>query len=47
MRAILTYEDAPEQLYSTARHQIRLDDPDDTLILDRVVRFKASAWPPW
>ena len=36
---MLTYEDAPKTLFSTARHEIRETDPDDTLVLDTVVRF--------
>ncbi len=35
---VLTPDDDPGVLFSTARHQSREDDPDDTLILDRVVR---------
>jgi putative selenate reductase molybdopterin-binding subunit len=37
--AVLTHENVPDTLFSTARHEIRLDDPDDTRILDDVVRF--------
>ncbi|MEP9378816.1 molybdopterin-dependent oxidoreductase [Aquabacter sp. CN5-332] len=37
--AVLTHEDAPSTLFSTARHQIPQDDVDDTRILDHVVRF--------
>ncbi|TSD48218.1 molybdopterin-dependent oxidoreductase [Rhodococcus sp. KBS0724] len=37
--AILTYLDSPDVLFSTARHQDRSDDPDDTRIFDRTVRF--------
>ncbi|MDO9353101.1 MAG: molybdopterin-dependent oxidoreductase, partial [Solirubrobacteraceae bacterium] len=36
---VLTHEDAPDLLFSTARHTNRLEDPDDTLVLDPVVRF--------
>lgn len=39
VRVVLTYADSPEALHSTARHEIREDDADDTLVLDRVVRF--------
>ena len=37
--AILTPEDAPPRLYSSGRHEHDGDDPSDTLVLDRVVRF--------
>jgi CO/xanthine dehydrogenase Mo-binding subunit/aerobic-type carbon monoxide dehydrogenase small subunit (CoxS/CutS family) len=36
---VLTHENVPRTLFSTGRHENRLDDPDDTLILDPVVRF--------
>ncbi|MEU4385217.1 molybdopterin cofactor-binding domain-containing protein [Promicromonospora sp. NPDC023805] len=36
---VLTHHDVPDTLYSTARHENRLDDPDDTRILDPVLRF--------
>ena len=36
---ILTHENASTRRFSTARHEHREDDPDDTLILDPVVRF--------
>ncbi|WP_370248687.1 molybdopterin-dependent oxidoreductase [Nocardioides sp.] len=36
---VLTHHDAPATLFSTARHDSRLDDPDDTRVLDDVVRF--------
>jgi CO/xanthine dehydrogenase Mo-binding subunit/aerobic-type carbon monoxide dehydrogenase small subunit (CoxS/CutS family) len=39
VRAVLTHEDAPPKYFSSARHEIALDDPDDTRVLDRVVRF--------
>ncbi|MGX7681410.1 molybdopterin-dependent oxidoreductase [Jatrophihabitans sp. DSM 45814] len=39
VRLVLTYADAPDHLYSTARHENPKDDPDDTMLLDRVVRF--------
>ena len=36
---VLTYEDAPDRLFSTARHEKDWMDPDDTRVLDNVVRF--------
>jgi putative selenate reductase molybdopterin-binding subunit len=39
LHAVLTYEDAPDLLFSTARHEKAWMDPDDTRILDTVVRF--------
>jgi putative selenate reductase molybdopterin-binding subunit len=39
VRAVLTWEDAPAKLYSSARHEDESGDPDDTAVLDRVVRF--------
>ncbi|WP_292607224.1 molybdopterin cofactor-binding domain-containing protein [Nocardioides sp. REDSEA-S30_B4] len=36
---VLTHRDDPGVLFSTARHDSRLDDPDDTRVLDDVVRF--------
>jgi CO/xanthine dehydrogenase Mo-binding subunit/aerobic-type carbon monoxide dehydrogenase small subunit (CoxS/CutS family) len=36
---VLTWEDAPSVAYSTARHEHIEDDPDDTLLFDRTVRF--------
>ncbi|NQX13514.1 molybdopterin-dependent oxidoreductase [Microbacteriaceae bacterium VKM Ac-2855] len=40
--AVLTSADVPDVLYSTARHESRLDDPDDTRMLDTVVRFRGQ-----
>lgn len=37
--AVLTHRDAPATRFSTGRHENRLDDPDDTRVLDDVVRF--------
>ncbi|MGY1722219.1 molybdopterin-dependent oxidoreductase [Blastococcus sp. SYSU DS0533] len=39
---VLTRADSPDVLYSTARHESRLDDPDDTRLLDDVVRFQGQ-----
>jgi putative selenate reductase molybdopterin-binding subunit len=37
--AVLTYADSPARKFSTARHHNPDDDPYDTLVLDRTVRF--------
>ncbi|UZX04525.1 molybdopterin-dependent oxidoreductase [Arthrobacter sp. CDRTa11] len=37
--AVFTHQDAPAQLFSTAQHELYTDDPDDTRVLDDVVRF--------
>ncbi|GAA3343079.1 molybdopterin-dependent oxidoreductase [Curtobacterium pusillum] len=42
VHAVLTYRDDPGVLFSTGRHESRLDDPDDTLVLDRVLRFRGQ-----
>jgi CO/xanthine dehydrogenase Mo-binding subunit/aerobic-type carbon monoxide dehydrogenase small subunit (CoxS/CutS family) len=39
VRLVLTYRDSPAAAFSTARHDSRLDDPDDTYVLDDTVRF--------
>lgn len=42
VRLVLTHRDVPDVLYSSARHESRLDDPDDTRMLDDVVRFRGQ-----
>jgi CO/xanthine dehydrogenase Mo-binding subunit/aerobic-type carbon monoxide dehydrogenase small subunit (CoxS/CutS family) len=39
VHAVLTHEDAPKTLFSTARHEKDWMDPDDTRVLDDVARF--------
>ena len=40
--AVFTHLDAPAQLFSTAQHELFKDDPDDSRVLDHVVRFKGQ-----
>lgn len=42
VHAVLTWRDDPGVLFSTGRHDSRLDDPDDTRVLDRVLRFRGQ-----
>ncbi len=42
VQLVLTCENVPDVRFSTARHENRLDDPDDTVLLDRVVRFRGQ-----
>ena len=37
--AVLTHEDAPKVGFSTARHEVREIDADDTMVLDTVMRY--------
>jgi len=37
--SVLTYQDSPARKFSTARHHNPDDDPYDTLVFDRTVRF--------
>ena len=39
VHTVLTPADSPPRAFSTARHENPLDDPDDTRVLDDVVRF--------
>jgi putative selenate reductase molybdopterin-binding subunit len=39
VRLVLTHRDSPDVAFSTARHDDRLDDPDDSYVLDATVRF--------
>jgi CO/xanthine dehydrogenase Mo-binding subunit/aerobic-type carbon monoxide dehydrogenase small subunit (CoxS/CutS family) len=39
VHAVLTHDDAPTKLFSTARHEVVQMDPDDTRVLDNIVRF--------
>ncbi|MFI6138403.1 molybdopterin-dependent oxidoreductase [Streptomyces griseus] len=39
VHAVLTHEDAPATLYSSARHEHPTEDPDDTRVLDDTVRY--------
>lgn len=39
VQSVLTHEDAPAARFSTAQHELWTDDPDDTRILDDVVRY--------
>jgi putative selenate reductase molybdopterin-binding subunit len=39
VHAVFTWEDAPAHLYNSGRHEDYRLDPDDTVVLDRIVRF--------
>jgi putative selenate reductase molybdopterin-binding subunit len=39
VHTVLTHEDVPDRLFSTARHEKDWMDPEDTRVLDNVVRF--------
>jgi putative selenate reductase molybdopterin-binding subunit len=42
VRLVLTADNAPAVRYSTGRHENRTDDPDDTLLIDTVMRFRGQ-----
>ncbi|MFC0447911.1 molybdopterin-dependent oxidoreductase [Rhodococcus jostii] len=42
VHAVLTHCDSPDIAFSTARHEFRTDDPDDTYIFDTVLRFRGQ-----
>ncbi|MGV8895736.1 MAG: molybdopterin-dependent oxidoreductase [Rhodoglobus sp.] len=42
VHAVLTYLDSPGVHFSTARHEDRNDDPDDSLVFDTVMRFRGQ-----
>ncbi len=42
VHAVLTHQDSPPTHFSTARHNDYRDDPEDTLVLDPVVRFRGQ-----
>jgi putative selenate reductase molybdopterin-binding subunit len=39
VHSVLSFQDAPDRLFSTARHERAWMDPDDTRVFDEVVRF--------
>ncbi|MEV4633835.1 molybdopterin cofactor-binding domain-containing protein [Rhodococcus coprophilus] len=39
VHTVLCWRDAPEVAYSTARHENREEDPDDTYLFDRTLRY--------
>lgn len=42
VHAVLSSADSPGTLYSSARHENRLDDPDDSLVFDTVMRHRGQ-----
>jgi len=38
VHAVLTHADAPPRYFSTGRHEFYTDDPDDTLVMDPIIR---------
>jgi len=39
---VLTHRDSPDVAFSTARHEFRTDDPDDTYVFDTILRFRGQ-----
>ncbi|ROQ40097.1 CO/xanthine dehydrogenase Mo-binding subunit [Frondihabitans sp. PhB188] len=42
VHVVFTHRDSPATLFSTGRHEDRNDDPDDTLVMDPVIRFRGQ-----
>ena len=42
VHAVLSPADSPSTLFSSARHESRLDDPDDSLVFDTVMRHRGQ-----
>ncbi|MGV9869585.1 molybdopterin-dependent oxidoreductase [Rhodococcus koreensis] len=42
VHAVLTHRDSPGVAFSTARHEFRTDDPDDTYVFDTILRFRGQ-----
>ncbi|GAA4267507.1 molybdopterin-dependent oxidoreductase [Frondihabitans peucedani] len=42
VECVFTHRESPATLFSTGRHENREDDPDDTLVLDPVLRFRGQ-----
>ncbi|MBX0298772.1 molybdopterin-dependent oxidoreductase [Cryobacterium sp. 1639] len=42
VHAVLSHLDSPGTLFSSARHESRLDDPDDSLVFDTVLRHRGQ-----
>ena len=42
VHAVLTHHDSPGVHFSTGRHEDRNDDPDDSLVFDRILRFRGQ-----
>jgi putative selenate reductase molybdopterin-binding subunit len=42
VHTVLSHTDSPATLYSSARHENRFDDPDDSLVFDTVLRHRGQ-----